>query len=286
MLDAKKTAVRAASGAVYVILIILACMWGDLGVTLLAGLLGALGVSEFRRMRFAGAAAGALGAYDVAGALALIFAPIPSPYVPVPFALAWILWLIGRMIITVFSRRQSPEKEYAVDMASQLYIALPMAMMVAMAIFLNTTEGSSLPILSLFVMIWVNDTGAYLFGSIFGRHKLFERVSPKKSWEGFWGGLVCAVAAGVLIGATDSPMAAVNVRCPILFWGIAGLVTSLTSTFGDLFESVIKRNLHIKDSGNLIPGHGGILDRIDSLLMVVPASLLYYIFYRILSEII
>lgn len=286
MLDVKKTAVRAASGAVYVILIILACLWGDLGVTLLAGILGALGVSEFRRMRFAASAGGGIAAYDIAGALALIFLPIPSAIFPLPFALIWIIWLIGRMIITVFSRRQSPEKEFAVDMAAQLYIALPLAIMVASGLFLQRTEDTCLPLLSLFVIIWVNDTGAYLFGSIFGRHKLFERVSPKKSWEGFWGGLACTVATGVLVGVSDSPMGAVNVCCPILFWALAGLIISLASTFGDLFESVIKRNLHIKDSGNLIPGHGGILDRIDSLLMVLPASLIYYIFYRLLSEII
>lgn len=286
MLDTKKTAVRAVSGAVYVIIIILACWGGDIGVTLLAGALAALGVSELRKMRFADSAAGGLGIYDVAGALALVFTPIPAAIIPHPFIITWILWLVGRMIFTVYSRRQHPEKEFAVDVASQVYVAFPLALMVFMALFLQMTEGTCMPILAMFILIWINDTGAYLFGSTFGRHRLFERISPKKSWEGLWGGMACCIAAGALIGASGSQLAAVNVSNPTLFWAIGGLIISIFSTFGDLFESCIKRNLNMKDSGNLIPGHGGILDRIDSLLMVIPTSIIYYVVYNFLSEII
>lgn len=292
MLDIKKTAVRAASGAVYVILIILACFCGDLGVTLLAGLLGALAVPEFRKMRFSGGASDAVCIYDIAGTLALVFAPIPSlhipplPYVPFPFVWIWLVWLMGRMIITIYSRREHPEKEFAVDMAAQLYIALPLAMLTGCSMTSYATEGTCLPILTMFILIWVNDTGAYLFGSIFGRHRLLERVSPKKSWEGFWGGMVCCVAASMLIGTSSTPLSAVDAGAPLVYWALWGVVLSVAATFGDLFESVIKRNLNLKDSGNLIPGHGGILDRIDSLLMVIPASVVFYMGYRFVFELI
>lgn len=285
MLDTKKTAVRAVSGAVYVLIIILACWAGDIGVAILAGVMAALGITELRKMRFADTSATGIGLYDVMGALCLVFCPIPAILFPYPFLLLWFIWLIGRMILTVYSRREHPEREFAVDIASQVYVALPLAMMVFMGIFLYMTEGTCMPILAMFILIWINDTGAYLFGSIFGRHRLFERISPKKSWEGFWGGLACSVALGAIFGATHSPLSALNVSHPVLFWALGGLIVAIFSTFGDLFESCIKRNLNMKDSGNLIPGHGGILDRIDSLLMVIPASILYYVIYRTITEI-
>lgn len=282
MLDAKKTAVRAVSGAVYVILIILACWWGALGVTLLAGILGTLGISEFRKMLVKDETTSGIGLYDVMGGLALIFASIPSDLFPYPFLFVWIAWLIGRMILTIYSHRDHPEHEFGVDMASQAYVAFPLSLLVATSLFLDASEGTCMPILAMFILIWVNDTGAFMFGSMLGKHKLFERVSPKKSWEGFWGGLICCIGIGALIGFTNTPLATGRFSNPHLFWAGAGLVISIASTFGDLFESVIKRNLHLKDSGNIIPGHGGILDRIDSLLMVIPAMVLYYALYTLL----
>ncbi|MDE5843119.1 MAG: phosphatidate cytidylyltransferase, partial [Muribaculaceae bacterium] len=110
----------------------------------------------------------------------------------------------------------------------------------------------------------------------------FERVSPKKSWEGFWGGCITTIGIGILIGATNSPLSAEYLGNKLLFWGITGLIVSVAATYGDLFESVIKRNLNIKDSGNLIPGHGGILDRIDSLLLVVPAIVVFLAVYAMI----
>ena len=283
MLDAKKTLVRAVSGAVYVLIIVLACWWGDLGVTLLAGIFGALGIAEFRRMQFDNeSSSGGLGLYDVMGGLALIFSPLPSASIPYPFFFVWIAWLIGRMVVTIYSHHDHPERVFAVDITSHIYIAFPLAILVAMGLFLQAAVNTCMPLLAMFILIWVNDTGAFLFGSTFGKHPLFERVSPKKSWEGFWGGLFCCLAIGALIGLTRSPLAAGHIGNPVIFWTIAGGVISVASTFGDLFESVIKRNLNKKDSGNLIPGHGGILDRIDSLLLVIPTMLLYYLFYNII----
>ncbi|MDE6334502.1 MAG: phosphatidate cytidylyltransferase, partial [Muribaculaceae bacterium] len=123
--------------------------------------------------------------------------------------------------------------------------------------------------LALFIFIWINDTGAYLSGRTLGHTKLCERLSPKKTWEGFWGGFALTVAAGLvaahIIGGGTG-------RAYII-WSLYAAVVSIAGTYGDLFESLIKRTLGLKDSGNIIPGHGGILDRIDSLLAVSPIAL-------------
>ena len=121
--------------------------------------------------------------------------------------------------------------------------------------------------LFMFVCIWLNDTGAYLVGCTIGKHRLFERISPKKSWEGFFGGMVFCIAAGafahLLIGGSQA------------IWIPFAIIVSVFATWGDLVESLIKRTAGVKDSGNIMPGHGGVLDRIDSLLFVAPAILAY-----------
>lgn len=279
MLDVKKTTVRALSGAVYVALIILACWWGVPGVVFLAGLFSAIGVTEFRKMHLNSGATDSLRLYNILGALALTLSFLPSDVLAYPFFILWLAWLIGRMIITIYSKCDRPEMGFATDITAQIYISLPLALLIGFALHLQSAVSTCMPILAMFILIWVNDTGAFLVGSSFGRHRLFERVSPKKSWEGFWGGLILCAIVGAIFGLTDSALS----ECPhvdkALFWTLGGIVVSIASTFGDLFESVIKRNLHLKDSGNLIPGHGGILDRIDSLLMVIPAVLIYYIIF-------
>ncbi|MDE6010775.1 MAG: phosphatidate cytidylyltransferase, partial [Muribaculaceae bacterium] len=193
MLDPKSTSIRAASGAVYILIIVLACWWGAFGVMLLACLFGALGIYEFRKMNFPdNPGGGGLAIYDVIGGLVLIFTGdillFPAPLI------IWIVWLLGRMVLTVFSKRDHPEREFAIDIMAQIYVSLPLAIMTVAAQFseevnshLNYNSSSHcLPILAVFILIWINDTGALIFGSSFGRHKLYERVSPKKSWEGFW----------------------------------------------------------------------------------------------------
>ncbi len=126
-------------------------------------------------------------------------------------------------------------------------------------------------VILMFVMIWLNDTGAYLVGCRWGRTKLFERISPKKTWEGAAGGALFAMAAGVAAPLLPGDL--------FHFGSVAGLLLGLAvcvaGTIGDLVESMIKRQEGVKDSGNLIPGHGGILDRIDSLLFAAPVTLIF-----------
>ena len=122
--------------------------------------------------------------------------------------------------------------------------------------------------MAIFVFIWINDTFAFLTGVTLGKKKLLERISPKKTIEGFIGGFFFTVLAGVGFSLLFTDYS-------LLFWIGFALIASLFGTLGDLFESLIKRTYNAKDSGQLIPGHGGILDRIDSLLFVIPAIYLY-----------
>ena len=124
------------------------------------------------------------------------------------------------------------------------------------------------PVLAIFVFIWVNDTAAYFFGSLIGKIKLIEHISPKKSVEGFIAGILFTIIASLIFGRLYAEFS-------VIFWIGFAVVIALFGTLGDLFESLIKRTSSVKDSGNLIPGHGGILDRIDSLLVAIPAIYIY-----------
>ena len=122
--------------------------------------------------------------------------------------------------------------------------------------------------LAFMLMLWANDTGAYKFGVRFGKHKLFERHSPKKTWEGFFGGLATGLIAAYLISAQFGDLT-------IMQWLSVSLIIGTAGTFGDLFESMLKRSMSIKDSGSLLPGHGGLLDRFDGLLFAAPLVFIY-----------
>lgn len=146
------------------------------------------------------------------------------------------------------------------------WIALPVMLMFAMA------EELAPLLLALFITIWLNDTLAYCAGSLFGRHKLCERISPKKTWEGFIVALVLTVAASAAFSYIPYFSAT---QWNICHWVGFAFVVVLFGTLGDLVESMIKRACGVKDSGNILPGHGGVLDRFDSVLMAVPAGFLY-----------
>jgi phosphatidate cytidylyltransferase len=119
-----------------------------------------------------------------------------------------------------------------------------------------------------FLLLWTNDTGAYLVGSAIGKHRLFERISPKKSWEGFLGGLLLTLLVARLIGGWLGVADTTG-------WLIIAVIISIAGTAGDLLESMLKRSLELKDSGTILPGHGGFLDRFDSVVVSFPLVYLY-----------
>jgi len=154
------------------------------------------------------------------------------------------------------------------------YIILPFIFIVKISF--GTNDYNPKIILGLFVLIWTNDTFAYLVGKSIGKHKLFERVSPKKTIEGFLGGVVFAAFAGFLISKLYIQPNPEFSSKSILIWTIIALIVSIFGTIGDLIESKFKRIAGVKDSGSIMPGHGGILDRLDSVIFVAPIIFLFY----------
>ncbi len=186
----------------------------------------------------------------------------------------YLITVIYLIIAELFTQAPNPLNNWAYTMLSQMYIALPFSTINVLA-FQSGGDGVTynylLP-LSIFIFLWVNDTGAYCTGSLFGKHKLFMRVSPGKTWEGSVGGGVLVLIAAAIIGwLTQGEQGGMSV--PV--WMGLGLVVVVFGTLGDLVESLLKRTLGIKDSGNILPGHGGMLDRFDSALMAIPAAVIY-----------
>ncbi|GHT70833.1 phosphatidate cytidylyltransferase [Bacteroidia bacterium] len=183
----------------------------------------------------------------------------------------YLIYLVIVLVSGLYRKCRDPLANLAYAFLGQCYVALPLSVLSLLAFH---TDGSGIVryypvlVLSLFVFIWVNDTGAYLVGITIGKHRLFERISPKKSWEGFWGGLVFTILSSLAFSYYEP-------HIPYYHWiGIAVMVV-VFGTWGDLVESLMKRTLDVKDSGCSLPGHGGFLDRFDSLLLAVYGIFFY-----------
>ena len=181
------------------------------------------------------------------------------------------------MVAELYLKHPDPVGDWAYTMMSQLYIVLPFSLLNVLA-FQSDAEGIhyvwTLP-LSVFVFLWVNDAGAYICGSLLGKHKLFPRISPGKSWEGSVGGGILVIAVAMLVWHLLEQYGLNDIRMSPANWVGLGLTIVVFGTWGDLIESLFKRTLGIKDSGNILPGHGGMLDRFDSSLLAIPAAVVY-----------
>lgn len=190
----------------------------------------------------------------------------------------YVLTIVYLLICELYTGTKNAVNTWAYTMLGQMYVAMPLALVNILA-FEMAHNGSGvrydmlLP-LSVFIFLWTNDTGAYCTGSLFGKHKLFPRVSPAKSWEGSVGGGVLVLVVAAVIGYLANNGADAH-TLNIYQWMGLGLTVCVFGTWGDLVESLFKRTLGIKDSGNILPGHGGMLDRFDSSLMAIPAAVVY-----------
>lgn len=184
--------------------------------------------------------------------------------------MGFLIYILALFVSELYLKRANPIQSIAYSLFGVVYIAVPLSL--ATRLVFSGLGFHYEYLLALFVFIWLNDSFAYLTGMLLGKHRLFERISPKKSWEGFFGGLFFSVLSSFafhhFFPETSLPI-----------WIALSVVVVVAGTLGDLFESLIKRTLGVKDSGNMIPGHGGILDRFDSTLFAIPAVaiLLYFV---------
>ena len=275
----KNFIIRTITGVIFVAAIVASFLRPD-AMVLLFSIVTGLTIWEFTGLvnerenvtvnRFISTVAGVYFFYAMTYFCSDLYGGIAKSVVFIPYLVTIIYLLISELYL----RHDDPIEDWAYTMLAQMYIALPFSLINVLA-FNATSEGfvafNTLLPLSIFVFLWVNDSGAYCVGSLIGRHKLFPRISPGKSWEGSIGGAVFVLAAAYAISYfldTDQMLA-----MPV--WLGLGLVVVIFGTWGDLVESLFKRTLGIKDSGNILPGHGGMLDRFDSSLLAIPAAVIY-----------
>jgi len=272
----KNVILRSLSGIIYMCVIIGAIFAGSWWFLFLIALLAVTGLAEFRRMHQQNTYA--VGLLDVLGAITIVSTMYAASVLGNiqsgdtltmllgPFA----VYLTTRFIAELYLRNDNPFLSIATSAAVMMYVVVPLAMMSP----LYFVVGDKFLVLCIFIMIWINDTGAFVCGSLLGRHHLFPRISPKKTWEGFVGGMLFTVGAAIVMQSCfEGSLGNISIPAATLL----GAVVSVAATLGDLVESMLKRTAGVKDSGHIIPGHGGILDRIDSLLLVVPATLIFYL---------
>ena len=209
--------------------------------------------------------------------LFLAMAGYNSGLTPATVFIPYLVSIVYLMVAELYMKAKDPINNWAYTMLSQLYIALPLSLLNVLAFRSDgyNIQYSYLAPLAVFVFLWINDAGAYCVGSLIGRHKLFPRISPGKSWEGSIGGGLLVIVAAVAIWYLTTTYGYNDLGLSAYEWAGLGLVVVVFGTWGDLIESLFKRTLGIKDSGNILPGHGGMLDRFDSTLMAVPASVVY-----------
>ena len=209
--------------------------------------------------------------------LFLAMAGYNSGMTPAAVFIPYLVTLIYLMVAELYLKQPDPVNDWAYTMMSQLYIALPFSMLSVLAFQSDDTgiHYTWMVPLSVFVFLWINDTGAYLCGSLLGRHKLFPRISPGKSWEGSIGGGILVVLVALLVWYLSEQYEENPLGLSAIEWAGLGLTVVIFGTWGDLVESLFKRTIGIKDSGNILPGHGGMLDRFDSSLMAIPAAVVY-----------
>ena len=268
----KNFIIRTLSGIVMVATLIGATLFSKLTFVLLLLAITLGGEWEFYRLakkagtspqRFVGMLAGTMMIVAAAAALHEILA------ITAVLMVAFMILIPMPLIFELYRKSATPIANVGITYAGVIYVALPMALLTFFPMMLGNGEWKPWSVILYIFIIWANDVFAYLFGITLGKHRLFERISPKKSWEGFFGGLLAAMAMGFV--------AAKVLHANVAMWIGLALIAAITGVFGDLVESMLKRSVDVKDSGSFIPGHGGWLDRFDALIFSVPFAFIYLV---------
>lgn len=280
----KNFIIRTITSVLFVVVLVSCIIWDPISFDILFGVISAMTIWEFTTIvnrnadlqvnRLITTVAGvylfyAVMAYNLNTCGSEIFIP-------------YLISIMYLMVSELYFDRKSSIYNWAFSMMSQLYIALPFALLNTLG-FISVPQQFDMPsvvytpvlILAMFLFLWCSDAGAYCVGSLIGKRKLFPRISPAKSWEGSIGGGLLAVGVSQIIAFFAKDFIGPSPLSTPLAWAGMAVVVVIFGTWGDLVESLLKRKLGIKDSGHILPGHGGMLDRFDSTIMAIPAVVVY-----------
>ena len=268
----KDIIVRAGSGITFILFVLIGILGGKYFFLSIFGIILALGLYEFYRMVEKDTSHDISKLFNVFSGVLIFFTTFifVEGYGAYYFFATVLIYLLCLFASAIHIKRHDILHSIINSAFGQLYLTLPMCLLLLIGYQFQplTDSYDSTLILAIFVMIWVNDTAAFFFGSLIGKHRFIERISPKKTIEGLIFGLFFTIITGLVFSRY-------HLEFSTFFWVGFAIIVSIFGTLGDLFESLIKRTYNVKDSGDLLPGHGGILDRIDSLLLEIPAIYLY-----------
>jgi len=264
-------ATRSITGVIFGIVVIGSILWNPYVHALVFSIFMVLGLLEFYRLfnnHQIVSVSKEIGLF-IGIFIFLLLVGVSMKLLPI-ISISVIFPLFFTLILNeLWKKKEHPIINISVLVFGVIYIVLPFYL----TIDLNLRSTTYLPtVVGMYFLIWTNDSFAYFSGRLFGKRKLFERISPKKTWEGTIGGVIFTLIVGYIIGAFIN-------RGEELFWIVSAVIIAPCAIYGDLLESLFKRSLNIKDSGNILPGHGGILDRFDAVLFTIPFFYCWTIIY-------
>lgn len=267
MSKTKNLLLRTLTGTVFIILVMGAILWSVYTFVLLFATIAILSMVEFQNLVHNKHQVSVKKTTGILGTILLFSIAYlhASNQFGIEIYALYLLFFIASILVELFRKTTNPIHNLGYFALGQAYIAFPFATL-NYIYFIDPTQ--PLILLTMFIALWVNDSGAYVAGSLFGKHKFFERISPKKTWEGFIGGAIFSVLTAYVFSLLIP-------QAPFWQWLIYTEIVVLLGTFGDLTESMLKRTVDAKDSGVLMPGHGGLLDRFDSMLLLSPIVWIY-----------
>jgi len=267
----KKLITRAITGIVLVLVMLTAIMASQYSFALLFLIILTASIYEFNNLfKESEVQPNKFFSYSVSIILFATTFLIAKGNIDTKYFLGLLPFFLMIMAAELYRKKEKVAENIAVTIFSIIYLAIPISL-ISFLVFpeiLSANAYTPKLLIALFSLIWIYDSGAYLVGVSIGRHRLFERISPKKSWEGAIGGTLIAITASYFISGFIPEI-------KLIHWIAISILTVVSSTFGDLTESMFKRYFGIKDSGNILPGHGGVLDRFDSLFFAAPVFVVY-----------
>lgn len=263
---------RAITGLFFVIVLVGSVVWGSISFSLFFLFISLASLHEFYRMiKTADIKPNYLGGLIFSGSLFILLMLFELEKISMKAFYGIVPLFTILFIVELYRKHERPFINIAYTFFGFIFSVLPFMFFYELG-FLEGVYNYQYP-LGFLILLWASDTGAYLSGKTWGKHKLFERHSPKKTWEGFAGGLIISAFSAFLISQFYQGLNTWQ-------WLVSSLIIVIFGTYGDLVESMLKRSYHVKDSGTILPGHGGLLDRFDGLLLSAP---LVYIFLALCS---